>query len=240
MRFDVQEMLRDIQRCKSQDWLDHYDEGLSEDYGAIPLVSLDGRLDGADAQRPLPLSEYHRYQPTRFANELPYFRKIMDAVQCPKGRTRIMKLAPGAKIASHRDIAEEVACFEFDHVRLHIPIQTNDKVFFYVGDERLHMAPGRLYYVNFIKKHWVHNGGDNMRTHLVMDLRVNDWLRSIFPPHSTLEKVEAKVVTSVLPAHWALMKFKTRSIRRFWNAYEGSTVQSAYHRLRGKKSTSVT
>ena len=227
-------MLADLRRLRGHEWVDHYDATLSDDYGAIPLVSLDGRTSGKDAQLPVGLDEYDRYRPTELLGQLPYFAKLLDYFQCPKGRTRIMKLAPGASIGAHRVIANEVACFAFNHVRLHIPIVTNDKVFFFVGNQRLHMMEGRLYYVNFVKKHHVRNDGAHHRIHLVMDLRVNDWLRNIFPPLSFLEAAENSLYRAALPPYWSLLKARGRLERRFWQNYEGSTAQKLLATLRGR------
>lgn len=234
MRFDPARMLADLTALEQAPWLEHYDPGLSRGWLAMPLVSLGGRMDDKDAQRALPLAEYHRYQRTPLVDHLPYIREILDAFRCPFGRTRIFKLMPGAGIGKHRDIGDEVACFAFNQVRLHIPIVTNPNVTFFVGTERIQMAPGRLYYVNFTKTHWVRNDGDQPRIHLVMDLGVNDWLRALFPPAPWAERVEHAVARATWPTLWALRQKKVEASIAFWRAYNGSTLQRISHRLRGR------
>ena len=62
------------------------------------------------------------------------------------------------------------------------------------------MQPGHLYYVNFSKYHHVRNGGNEARTHLVMDLKLNDWLAQFFPRPTAWEKVEFTTARGVYQA----------------------------------------
>jgi hypothetical protein len=229
IRFDVERMKAELQVLQKQRWLDHYDRALADGWTAIPLNSWDGSMDTAESQR---LGTMGQYKRTPIVDQLPYFREILDAFQCPQGRIRVMKLLPGTIIRAHRDIYDEVACYAFDQVRLHIPIVTNDKVVFTVGGENLHLRPGRLYYVNFAKVHYVRNDGREPRLHLVMDLKVNDFLRRVFPPLSLAERVENAVVRRTLPILWWALQAKVDSTKWFWRTYEGSVVQKLRHKLR--------
>jgi hypothetical protein len=230
MRFDVERMRAELKKLENLRWLDHYDKALAAGWKAIPLVSRHGRMDGPESQRWGDLRDFAR---TPVVEQLPYFREILGAFACPHGRIRVLKLMPGTGIGLHRDIANEVACFAFNQVRLHIPIVTNDKVTFFVGNEQIRMQPGRLYYVNFIKKHWVRNDGSEPRVHLVLDLRVNDFLRKVFPPVSLTERAENFLVRNTLPALWKLGSVKHGLMTYFWKKYEGSVLQRVSHRLRG-------
>src|SRR5262249_30752037 len=123
--------------------------------------------------------------------------------------------------------------------RLHVPIITNDRVVFHVAGERVHMQPGRLYYVNFTKKHFVRNDGDEARIHLVLDLHVNDFLRQVFPPLSLGERVENCVVRNSLPVWWKALDLKRTCTQFAWRMYEGSWVQQIRHKLRGTRTADV-
>jgi hypothetical protein len=230
MRFDVDKMKEDLRQLENLRWLDHYDRALAEGWKAVPLVSRHGQMDGPESQR---WGDIREFRCTPVVDQLPYFRQILDAFACPHGRIRILKLMPGTGIGVHRDISHEVACFAFNQVRLHIPIITNDQVTFFVGGEQIRMQPGRLYYVNFIKKHWVRNDGREPRVHLVLDLRVNDFLRGVFPPTLFGERLENFLVRNTLPALWKLGEFKHGLLTYFWKKYEGSWLQKTSHRLRG-------
>jgi hypothetical protein len=229
MKFAVEPMQAELALLENEKWLDHYDKALADGWTAIPLVSHDGSMNSTESQR---IGKMGHYQRTAIVEKLPYFRSILDAFACPQGRIRIMKLLPGTIIKAHRDIADEVGCFAFNQVRLHIPIITNDKVVFRVGGEDLKLSPGRLYYVNFSKVHYVRNDGDAARTHLVMDLQVNDFLRNVFPELSPFERVENFVVRHTLPLWWQVQFARDGLERAFWQNYEGSALQRLRRRLR--------
>jgi hypothetical protein len=231
MRFDVERMREELKELETFRWIDHYDRALSDGWTAVPLVSRHGRTDGPDAQRYGSYSEYRR---TPVVDRLPYFRSILDAFRCPQGRVRILRLMPGTAIGAHRDIGEEVACLAFGQVRLHIPILTNDRVLFLVGGRRLRMEPGRLYYADFSKVHYVRNDSTEPRVHLVLDVRMNDYLRGVFPPVGAVERVEHFVVRHTLPLLWQVGYARNALWGLIWKYYEGSALQRLRHRLRGQ------
>jgi hypothetical protein len=199
MRFDVGRLRDELRSLETAAWLEHYDKKISDGWTAIPLVSRDGSMDGPDAQR---VGRFGRYRRTPVAERLPYFRAVLDAFRCPQGRVRLSRLAPGSVIRPHRDICKEAASIAFEQVRLHLPVVTNDRVTFLVGGERLRLLPGRLYYVDFTKLHSVRNDGDEARVHLILDLKVNDFLRRVFPEPSFGERLERFLVRHTLPILW--------------------------------------
>lgn len=233
--FDTEKMRAETALLNDGKLLSHYDVGLSEGWRAALLVSKNGEMSGPDSQRPAWITASgEEFKRTPLVDELPYFRSILDFFQCPQGRVRILKLAPGGSIGIHRDVAAEVGCLAFNQVRLHVPIITNDKVTFFVGGEQVKMQPGRLYYVNFSKLHSVKNAGDAPRYHLVMDLRVNDWLRRMFPPTTALEELEFAFARTVWPTFWRLRWKRTQAAKLFWAHYNGSSIQRAVHKFRGQ------
>ena len=236
IRFDVERMRADLTTLVEGGWLDHYDKGLSSGFGAILLKSKNGDASGPESQ--LPSWDFSDYRRTPFVERLPYFREIMDQLKCPQGRMRILRLAPGAVIAKHRDVGAEVGCLAFRQVRLHVPIVTNDHVTFFVGGEKIKMQVGHLYYVNFAKSHYVRNEGDEARIHLVMDLKVNDWLNRYFPPPTVWEQFEFAAARAMWPTFWRLRWWRVKTQRQFWKHYEGSRTQAmlrpVVRRIRGK------
>lgn len=233
VRFDVDRMRAELHAVqKDAVWLEHYDPTLSRGWKAIPLVSQHGKMDGPESQRWGDIAEFRR---TPVVDRLPYFRSILDAFDCPQGRVRILQLAPGAGIGLHRDVAEEAAGFAFNKVRLHVPIETNDKVVFHLGGRLIQMAPGRLYYCDFTQPHFVRNDGPTPRFHLVLDLLVNDFLRGVFPPRTPGERLSHWAKRRTMPLLWSAISARTEASRRFWRAYNGSAVQAVARKLRGKK-----
>ena len=233
IRFDVERMKADLENFQnSAAWLTHYDRALSQGWRAILLKSKNGDVSGPTSQ--YPSWDFSDYRRTPYVDQLPYFRELMDQLKCPQGRMRIMRLSPGMVINLHRDVGAEVGCLAFKQVRLHVPIVTNDRVTFFVGGERIRMQVGHIYYVNFAKSHYVRNDGDEARTHLVMDLKVNDWLEQYFPKPTAWEQLEFMTARTTWPPYWKLRQLRVRTVRQFWKHYEGSRAQAVVHRIRGK------
>ena len=80
-------------------------------------------------------------------------------------RVMLAKLPPGSFIAPHIDGDER----GFVPHKVHIPIQSNDKAFFFLEKERHHLAVGRAYEVNNGARHSVVNGGETDRIHLIFE-----------------------------------------------------------------------
>lgn len=187
-RYDVDRMRRDMEVALG--WgVEHMNRGDYHDGGwrAVPLHSVAGRTDaqalrwaGWDAQ----------YEKTPILKACPYLEEIVDGFDCPKERVRLLRLEPGKNINTHTDLGDGWA---MGKVRLHIPIITHDEVYFYVDDERVIMRPGELWYCDFTHPHRVHNKSSIGRVHMVLDLKVNDWLRGFFPPEPLGERVKNAV-----------------------------------------------
>jgi len=233
MKIDLERARQELQSLEGANWLSHYDVALADGWITIPLVTHDGSASNENSQL---LGKWGEYKETVYVDKLPYFREILNAFKCPHGRIRIMKLLPGTIIREHRDTFEEVSDIAFNQVRLHIPIITNDKVIFTVGGKNYHLKEGHLYYVNFTKKHYVRNDGTTARTHLVLDLQVNDFLRGFFPSTTVTQRAEMFLTRNLLPTFlWIPIKMRERLKKRFWNAYEGSSIQALRHRIFPKR-----
>ena len=70
--------------------------------------------------------------------------------------------------------------YEKGEVRFHIPVFTNDGVFFFSRDTRIIMKEGECWYVNVNIPHRVSNEGLTDRIHLVIDCKVNPWIKEWF------------------------------------------------------------
>src|SRR5687768_18563646 len=106
---------------------------------------------------------------------------------------RLMKLDAGAVIREHSD---HDLSFEEGEVRFHIPVITNPGVAFFIEDEQLFMQEGTCWYLNLSLKHRVNNFGTHDRVHLVVDGKVNDWVRDLFNSNAYLEKAMANKKTA--------------------------------------------
>ena len=80
-------------------------------------------------------------------------------------RATLVRLKAGGSIAEHRDMN-----FSLTHShRIHLPIVTNDEVWFSVGSETINMREGQLYEINNRRLHSVENKGSADRVHLILD-----------------------------------------------------------------------
>lgn len=80
-------------------------------------------------------------------------------------RIIITRLKGKGYIPRHRD---KGAFFETNH-RLHIPIKTNDNVYFSVGKEKISLQQGKMYEINNCKSHGVENKSCEPRIHMIID-----------------------------------------------------------------------
>ena len=82
-------------------------------------------------------------------------------------RAILTKLYKKSKIPTHVDNANNT--FKFSR-RIHVPIITNDKCIFRVGEESINMKVGEIWEMNNDKlPHSVMNDGDEDRVHLIID-----------------------------------------------------------------------
>jgi hypothetical protein len=95
-------------------------------------------------------------------------------------RVMLAKMAPGGVIHPHRD-ANPAA--KWPH-KIHVPIQTNVAVTFYVDGVGYHLAAGEAVEVNNMGLHAVENRGETDRIHLIfeyydLDQPEPDWLAGL-------------------------------------------------------------
>ncbi|MGI9237155.1 MAG: aspartyl/asparaginyl beta-hydroxylase domain-containing protein [Woeseiaceae bacterium] len=80
-------------------------------------------------------------------------------------RATLVRLKAGGLITPHTDNN-----FSLVHShRLHVPIISNEKVSFTVGDETITMRSGDVIEINNRRTHSVNNGGSEDRIHLILD-----------------------------------------------------------------------
>ena len=199
-RFDPELLRADLAKVCPGEWRPHYNDA---DYG--------GQWRGAALRSPLgapgdlSAQPAHRapFAATPLLDRCPYFQQVLAAFPCPLKSVRLLALAPGAFIREHTDNGLD---YQDGEIRIHIPVQTNPGVEFYVAGERLRLDEGGCYYVNVNLPHRVNNRGVADRIHLVIDAEVNEWVRELFangreiprcplPPRG-FEEFRARVIQS--------------------------------------------
>ena len=171
-RFDVDRLHADLSQVLPQEWSPHYNE---RDYGGtwrgVALRSATGTSSNI-----LAMPAGADFAATELFDRCSYFREVLSTFLCPLKSVRLLSLAPQSFIREHSDHA---LGFEDGEIRIHIPIQTNPDVEFYVSGERLLLEEGGSYFVNVNLPHRVNNRGQADRVHLVIDAEVNDWVRAL-------------------------------------------------------------
>jgi len=173
-QFDSALLHRDLGLIEPEEWSPHYNE---KDFGGqwegVSLRSATGSHRDILAGPP----NQSAFRNTSLLERCGYFREVLSEFPCPLKSVRLLSLAPGSFIREHSDHA---LGYEDGEIRIHIPIRTNPGVEFYVCGERLRLEEASCYYVNVNLPHRVNNRGATARVHLVIDARVNDWVRALF------------------------------------------------------------
>lgn len=97
-------------------------------------------------------------------------------------RVMLARMAPGGVIHPHRD---ENPAAKWPH-KIHVPLQTNENVTFYVDGVAYHFAEGEAVEVNNMGLHAVENRGSTDRIHLIFEYYDLDqpepaWLSQLQP-----------------------------------------------------------
>ena len=154
LRFDHERLAAEIEQFGEDHWRPHPQR--FEGNTSLVLVSTGGE-DNDDFRGPM--------MPSPRLQETPYIRQVMAAFDSVIGRSRLMRLAPGASVAEHSD----THYFWRNHFRIHIPIVTDPSVEFHCGSEVVHMAAGESWTFDNWLSHAVHNRSGRERIHLVID-----------------------------------------------------------------------
>ncbi|MEM8652560.1 MAG: sulfotransferase [Pseudomonadota bacterium] len=151
---DVERLQAEVAAFSEDDWIGHL-QGF-EGNSALPLVhSVDF---GADAFVP-------PFQMSHALRQSPYMRQVINSFETIIGRSRLMRLAPGAKVPPHVDIRY----YWRNRTRVHIPIITQEDIIFTCRDQTVHMAAGEAWTFDNWQNHHVNNPTDIHRVHLVFD-----------------------------------------------------------------------
>jgi aspartyl/asparaginyl beta-hydroxylase (cupin superfamily) len=99
----------------------------------------------------------------------PVFDYLKDLHNGKLGRSMLVKLPAGKNIDKHFDGGSYLSIAK----RHHIPIITNNKVWFIIDGEKKHLAEGEIWEIDNTKEHEVQNLSDKDRVHLIVDIIPN-------------------------------------------------------------------
>lgn len=173
--YDANRLQSELDHVQKQEWPLHFNtRDYNGDWRIISLRSASGASNDITAH---PNSVY---KDTPALSLMPYIKQILTEWQCEKESVRFLSLAPGSRINPHKDHG---CTYDDGQFRIHIPVITNSEVFFTIEEERLHLAAGECWYMNFSKTHSIVNDGATARVHLIIDCIRNSWTDQLFTAH---------------------------------------------------------
>lgn len=120
----------------------------------------------------------HSAEPTELYHSDPRFKELTDQFQCEIGMFVFYAVHPGHKLHPHRDLS---GTYEFGKLRFHIPLITDPGCQFQISKKPVYMKPNELWALNTSYLHALENNSDVTRVHIVLEVYVNDWVRSQLP-----------------------------------------------------------
>ncbi|HWA29924.1 MAG TPA: aspartyl/asparaginyl beta-hydroxylase domain-containing protein, partial [Rhizomicrobium sp.] len=152
--FDVARLQAEVSALPAEAWAPHPD-GVPGNSAARLISVGGGETDSHNGQM----------LPTRWLAAMPYMRQVLAGFGVVWSRSRLMRLAPGARVPEHADINYHW----HTRVRLHIPIFTRPEVRFHCDGQSVHMAAGEAWIFDNWRRHHVENNASVERVHLVAD-----------------------------------------------------------------------
>lgn len=152
--FDVARLQAEVAAVPAEAWVLH--PNAVPGNSAVRLISADGAESDA---------VHGQMLPTRWLEAMPYVRQVLADFCVVWGRSRLMRLAPGAVVPEHVDVNYHW----HTRVRMHIPVFTQPGVRFHCGGESVHMAAGEAWLFDNWRLHHVENPTPQQRIHLVAD-----------------------------------------------------------------------
>ncbi|HYW75043.1 MAG TPA: sulfotransferase [Gammaproteobacteria bacterium] len=154
LQFDAERLRAEIAQVDESEWRPHPQGYVGN--SALTLVSVNGQENDLLAGPMAPTPRMQRF---------PYLRQVMASFQTVVGRSRLMRLEPGADVKRHAD----VNYYWRDRIRIHVPIVTDQRVRFHCGERDVHMQAGEAWVFDNWRPHAVTNPTDIRRVHLVVD-----------------------------------------------------------------------
>ncbi|HEX4872721.1 MAG TPA: aspartyl/asparaginyl beta-hydroxylase domain-containing protein [Nevskiaceae bacterium] len=154
LRFDAARLRAEVEALPESAWSRH-----PTDYAgnsAVRLISSRGEENDAFVGPMLP---------TAHLRACPYITQVLAGFGVVFSRSRLMQLAPGARVPPHCDAGYHW----YDRVRIHIPVRTRPEVRFQCGAQTVHMAEGEAWLFDNWRPHQVLNDSPEPRIHLVAD-----------------------------------------------------------------------
>jgi len=145
-------------------WIKHNQIGLRHRPGENPWTDAHGSLiDKTTGIRRAFEKDFTEWNPLIPVYLKSCLEKLKDQYSIELGRIRIMRLLPNRGLSVHND----------DEVRFHLVLKTNLKSYFFEVNDNVPVghhipADSHFYKIDTRRTHFVYNGGDDERIHLVV------------------------------------------------------------------------
>jgi hypothetical protein len=154
LKFDAERLRAEMDALPVSAWARHPTS--YEGNSSLRLISVRGE-ENDTLRGPM--------RPTPHLRASPYMRQVLASFGVVWSRSRLMRLAPGAKVPEHCDASYHW----FNRVRLHIPVTTHPGVRFHCDGTTVHMQAGEAWLFDNWRRHSVDNDSGIERVHLVAD-----------------------------------------------------------------------
>ncbi|MFE1986756.1 aspartyl/asparaginyl beta-hydroxylase domain-containing protein [Streptomyces mirabilis] len=199
--FDADRLAHELAAVTAHEWQrqrTHYAAGrigpdTPTDWRVLPLRSPGGDPARTDPGGPGP----DHYAATRWLDQMPYLRDILDEIPASLNAVRLLALGPGAASQPHRD---PKYALQRGMVRLHIPIVTHPGAVLVLDGTEHRWQPGTFWYGDFSREHMVANTGPVRRVHAVIDALFTRELATLFPTKWQESLGDADILFNRLPA----------------------------------------
>ena len=198
--FDAARLQAEIAQFGEDDWRAH-PQGFAGN-SAMILVSRGGGENDDLAGEMLPSPRLDR---------CPYLRQVLASFHTVIGRSRLMRLAPGAEVTAHTDIDY----YWRERIRIHVPVVTDAQVRFQCGSSEIHMRAGDAWIFDNWRPHRVINPSGITRIHLVVDtVGSAEFWRLVASAPASREHVAATRVAfkPEQPAEFALERYNREPV----------------------------
>ena len=108
--------------------------------------------------------------PSDHIHSVPTLKSFMEAVPGKIGRMLLARLDSHSCIRLH---ADNNPYFD-ETLRFHIPLVTNDRVWFFNTGKLYRMEKGEMWCINNLGRHGVVNDSDEKRIHVIFDVFIDD------------------------------------------------------------------
>ncbi|WP_127019540.1 aspartyl/asparaginyl beta-hydroxylase domain-containing protein [Rheinheimera mangrovi] len=165
----------ELEQLMQLEWYAHVNKrDYQGGWDVLPLRCASEHLNGHGILQSFAIYPSDHWSNLPQLEQSPALLRFVTALPFSVKSVRLMRLHPGAKIKPHRDHG---LCLEQGEARLHLPLQTNPLLKFFVNDQLVPMQAGELWYINADQVHQVENKGSESRINLVLDVVVNDELK---------------------------------------------------------------